>query len=86
MIKYTYIHSVIMATKTISITEDAYERLRALKKDERTSFSEVIVKYYPVKRRLSDVLADLGDCTEFADSVEKVSREMRTAKLREVKF
>lgn len=86
MIKYTYIHSVIMATKTISITEDAYERLRALKKDERTSFSEVIVKYYPVKRRLSDVLADLGDCTELADSVEKVSREMRTAKLREVKF
>jgi predicted CopG family antitoxin len=75
-----------MATKTISITEDAYERLRALKKDERTSFSEVIVKYYPVKRRLSDVLADLGDCTELADSVEKVSREMRTAKLREVKF
>jgi len=77
---------MIMATKTISITEDAYERLRALKKDERTSFSEVIVKYYPVKRRLSDVLAELGDCTELADSVEKVSREMRTATLREVKF
>ena len=77
---------MIMSTKTISITEEAYERLKNLKKDEKTSFSDVIVKYYPVKRRLSDVLADLGDCTELADSVEKVSKEMRKAKLREVRF
>ncbi len=75
-----------MATKTISITEEAYERLRNLKKDEKTSFSDVIVKYYPVKRKLSDVLAELGDCTELADSIEKVSREMRKAKLRKVEF
>jgi predicted CopG family antitoxin len=75
-----------MSTKTISITEEAYERLRSLKKDEKTSFSDVIVKYYPVKRKLSDVLAELGDCTELADSVEKVSRKMRKETLREVKF
>ncbi len=75
-----------MSTKTISITEEAYERLKTLKKDEKTSFSEVIVKYYPVKRKLSDVLAELGDCTDLADSVEKVSREMRKGKMREVKF
>ena len=75
-----------MATKTISITEEAYERLKNLKKDEKTSFSDVIVKYYPVKWRLSEVLAELGDCTELADSVEDVSREMRKAKLRKVEF
>ena len=75
-----------MSTKTISITEEAYERLKNLKKNEKTSFSDVIVKYYPVKRRLSEVLAELGDCTELADSVEEVSREVRKAKLRKVEF
>jgi len=77
---------MIMSTKTISITVEAYERLRALKKNEKTSFSEVIVKYYPVKRKLSDVLAELGDCTDLADNIEKVSREMRKGKMREVRF
>jgi predicted CopG family antitoxin len=75
-----------MATKTISITEEAYERLKSLKKTDAMSFSEVIVKYYPVKRKLSDVLAELGDCSELADSIEKVSREMRKSRMREVKF
>jgi len=75
-----------MATKTISITEEAYDRLRALKKDEKTSFSEVIVKYYPVRRKLSDVLAELGDCSDLADSIETVSREMRKGRMREVTF
>jgi len=37
----------------------------------------VIVKYYPVKRKLSDVLAELGDCTDLADTIERVSREIR---------
>jgi len=77
---------LIMATKTISITEEAYDRLKALKKDEKTSFSDVIVKYYPVRRKLSDVLAELGDCTDLADHVEKVSREMRKGRMREVTF
>ncbi len=46
-----------MSTKTISITEDAYERLRSLKKEtERMSFSEVILKYYP--RRSLETLAE----------------------------
>jgi len=75
-----------MSTKTISITEEAYERLRALKKDEKTSFSDVIVMYYPVKRKLSDVLAELGDCTGLADATETVSCDMRKAKMREARF
>ncbi len=33
-----------MATKTISITEEAYRRLANLRERERESFSEVIIK------------------------------------------
>ena len=75
-----------MATKTISITEEAYERLRNLKKDEKMSFSDVIVKHYPKKKRLSEVLREIGANPELADSVERVSREMRKAQLRKVEF
>jgi predicted CopG family antitoxin len=75
-----------MATKTISITEEAYNKLKMLKNNETTSFSEVIVKYYPVRRKLSDVLAELGDSEDLADTIEKVSREMRKGRMREVTF
>lgn len=75
-----------MSTKTISITEEAYERLKALKKDEKMSFSDVIVHYYPVKRKLADVLAELGDCSDLADSVENVSKDMRKSRMRAVRF
>ena len=74
-----------MATKTISITEEAYERLKALKKDEKTSFSDVIVQYYPARRKLADVLAAIGDCSDLADSVEKTSRDMRKSRMRQVR-
>lgn len=75
-----------MSTKTISITEEAYERLKALKKDEKTSFSDVIVQYYPVRRKLADVLAEIGNCTELADSVEAVSKDMRKSRMRAVRL
>ncbi len=75
-----------MATKTISITEEAYERLRSLKKDEKTSFSDVIVKHYPKRKKLSEVLREIGANPELADSIERASKEMRKAKLREVRF
>lgn len=75
-----------MSTKTISITEEAYERLKSLKNSETTSFSEVIVRYYPVRRKLSDVLLELGDCTDLAKSIGNVSKEMRKTKMRNVRF
>jgi predicted CopG family antitoxin len=75
-----------MSTKTISITEEAYERLKALKKDEKTSFSDVIVQYYPVKRKLADVLAEIGNCTDLAGAAEKASRDMRKGRMRPAKF
>lgn len=36
-----------MATKTLTITEDAYERL-AMHKEKNDSFSDVIVKHFPM--------------------------------------
>ena len=75
-----------MATKTISITEEAYERLRNLKKNDKASFSDVILEHYPKKKKLSEVLREIGANPELADSIERVSREMRKAKLRDVRF
>ena len=49
-----------MATKTISITEEAYERLRSLKKNDKASFSDVILEHYPKKKKLSEVLKEIG--------------------------
>lgn len=77
---YTYVH---MSTKTITITEDAYNRLKS-RKGENESFSQVIVKYFPVKRKLSEVLAEIGRDDELADSIEAASKEMRQSKMREV--
>ncbi len=35
-----------MTTKTLTITEEAYERL-AMRKEKQESFSEVIVRFFP---------------------------------------
>jgi predicted CopG family antitoxin len=74
----------IMATRTISINEEAYEKLKSLKASEKESFSYVILKYYPKKRKLSEVLAKMGPNPELANEIEKASQEMREAKMREV--
>jgi predicted CopG family antitoxin len=63
--------------KNITVTDEAYERLKHLKDNASTSFSEVIVKNYPIRRKLSDVLENLGDCTDLAESISRVSRDMR---------
>lgn len=48
-----------MSTKTITITEEAYERLKN-RKSENQSFSEVIRHNFPAKRRFSEILAEIG--------------------------
>jgi predicted CopG family antitoxin len=75
-----------MATRTISITEEAYLKLKSLKGSEKDSFSDVIIRYYPARRKLSDVLAEIGANTELANSIEFASKEIRQAKMREAKF
>ena len=74
----------IMAPKTISISEEAYEKLKGLKATEKESFSDVILKYYPKKRKLSEVLAKIGSNPELANAIEKASMDMREANMREV--
>ncbi|WP_301662618.1 antitoxin VapB family protein [Methanoculleus frigidifontis] len=44
---YTYTGT---GTRTISISDDAYERLSRLKGPSKMSFSEVILKYTPLRR------------------------------------
>jgi predicted CopG family antitoxin len=73
-----------MPTRTISISEEAYEKLKSLKTSEKDSFSDVILKYYPKKRKLSDVLAEIGSNPELADAIERASRDMRKVKIREI--
>lgn len=75
-----------MATRTISITEDAYQKLKSLKGSEKESFSDVIIKYYPSRRKLSEVLAEIGVDTELADSIEAASQKMRHARIRDAEL
>ncbi|WP_292405267.1 MULTISPECIES: antitoxin VapB family protein [unclassified Methanoculleus] len=75
-----------MGTRTISISDDAYERLSRLKGPSNMSFSEVILKYTPQKKKLSEILKEFGPNTALADSVAEASREMRKASMREVDF
>jgi predicted CopG family antitoxin len=71
-----------MSTKTITITEEAYERLKS-RKGKNQSFSEVILQNFPAKRKLSEILEEIGRDDELADRIEAASREMRQAKMRE---
>jgi len=75
-----------MPTRTISITDEAYERLKSLKKNEKMSFSDVILTHFPRKRKLSEVLKEIGANPELANSIEQVSKEMRSRRLRRVQF
>ncbi len=75
-----------MATRTISITEEAYQRLKSLKSSEKESFSDVILKFYPSKKKLSNILAEIGVDIELADSIETASQRMRHARIREAEM
>ncbi len=73
-----------MATKTITISLDAYERLRA-KKTSNESFTDIILKLTRKKNTL-DYIRSLKPSTELADNIEKAMRRTRKAKLRKVGF
>jgi predicted CopG family antitoxin len=73
----------IMSTKTITITEEAYDRLRS-RKGEKQSFSEVIIQHFPAKKKLSQILAEIGRDDELADRIEAASQEMRQSEMHNV--
>ncbi len=73
-----------MATKTITISLDAYERLRA-KKTSNESFTDIILKLTRKKNTI-DYIRSLKPSTELADNIEKAMLRTRKAKLRKVGF
>ena len=75
-----------MSTRTISITDEAYNRLKSLKKNEKMSFSDVIIAHYPKRKRLSEVLEEIGANPDFADAVERAHKEKRSRSMRKVRF
>jgi hypothetical protein len=44
------------------------------------------VQYYPVRRKLADVLTEIGNCSDLAGSVEKVSRDMRKSRMKTIQL
>ncbi len=74
----------IMATKTITISLDAYEKLRA-KKTSNESFTDIILKLTRKSNTL-DYIRSLKPSTELADNIEKAMQETRKAKLREIEL
>lgn len=71
-----------MATKTITITLDAYKRLRS-KKASNESFTDIILKLTRKKDTLA-YIRSMKPSTELADNIEKAMRKTRKEKLREV--
>lgn len=65
-----------MSTKSITITEDAYNRLKSLK-NKKDSFSDVINRVTG-RRPLSELsdLADKEEAEEIVEKVEEVREEM----------
>jgi predicted CopG family antitoxin len=59
-----------MTTKNITITEDAYERLKILKRDDE-SFSDTIRL-----TETADVMEYAGSCPGIAESAEEAREEL----------
>lgn len=63
-----------MATKTITVREEAYERLEAMKRDDE-SFSDLLLRLTGAER---DVMAGFGALAdeEFAETVAEARTEL----------
>lgn len=77
---------VCMATKTITITLEAYTRLKQLKKDDGESFSDLIIRIIPERRKLSDILSNYEPNDDLAMSIKSASEENRSSTLGEISF
>ena len=71
--KYTYVRVLIMASKTITISEEAYDRLKS-KKEDNESFTDVINKLTR-ERSLMEIAGILSE--DEADELEENIKESR---------
>src|SRR4030067_2415134 len=71
----------IMSTKTITITLEAYKRLRS-KKASNESFTDIILKLTRKKDTLA-YIRSMKPSIELADNIEKAMRKTRKEKRRE---
>lgn len=70
-----------MATKTITISLEAYKKLIAKKSSSKESFTDVILTLTK-KRDILAYIRSLEPSTELADNIEKAMKETRTSLLR----
>jgi predicted CopG family antitoxin len=69
-----------MSAKTVSLSEDAYKRLREWKKSDNESFSEAILRILPKQRSVADIMKELeeegeGLTEEEGEKMKKDSKE-----------
>lgn len=61
--------------KTITLTEEAYERLRSWKDRRLDSFSKVVLAKVPKKGTLADLASELERLPELTEEQAKVMEE-----------
>lgn len=67
-----------MATKTVSLSKEAYERLKEWKKSDNESFSQMIVRVLPKKRDVSKILEEYEASEEGLsdEAVEQLKKDI----------
>lgn len=71
---FLYLHVLVRVTvpsKNITVTEDAYERLKALKREDE-SFSDLVVRL----TENADPMAFAGSCPGLGEHVEAARRDL----------
>jgi len=61
--------------KTITLTDQAYTRLKDWKDSDKESFSTIVLKIVPQKGTLSQMIQDFGRMRVLSDSQAKVMEE-----------